>query len=668
MEIENLIVVENIDEFLRTVSNISSYDTDMICYVSSLSNMLYWKSIESVWGKMGFVWDIVDDRGHFVNTSTPFTIIPKIPDGYRLKSTYNLLQNKNNISSIEIQKSDWSNLTDLGGMIQYADTKYIDVIADFSGAKFETINKQRTIKEDYSNRCLFPQGTHYIKMDLSNIKQLSYKNYDNCIASGDLKRTIFILDDNNKYFNIPLKINNLHWYSSIEWKGTGPFTYDYLFINMINSEYHKNYNVPVYSHNNQYYFKIKNNEGKFAINLEKYAKGSNYYNKTYEEILEDLKTLTEIELTINTSYDKTIGNIFYMGDDYDSDSRRHVKINYNIIGEVDSIYFYKAFQIFEESDLNDPLFKKQNYKKGSPFKSNILINKKDLIINTEGLEAFSIFNNSIAVYENMDDLKYIQAYSTYGYKQLYYLSPYKLINTENLKHLVLSSLPLYCNSKDYGSFYFLDESLELISINYTSYFPEDIYSSKTNSSNIIFGENAKLTISYYGDRDSSGLCFPSQTPIIKLKAFQNKIMFYHPTIIRSDVNKSYIINNIELDDNITREVLKNSYVNTYPESLRGNPGTYQVMQPIIISNMDGYDWPLWSSEVFFGDNIYYINCPEVYFNQNIGQDLLLQLIDALEIRSNTGTLSLYSKDYQLLTDSQKDYIINTLNYKIINKL
>jgi hypothetical protein len=51
-------------------------------------------------------------------------------------------------------------------------------------------------------------------------------------------------------------------------------------------------------------------------------------------------------------------------------------------------------------------------------------------------------------------------------------------------------------------------------------------------------------------------------------------MFYHPTIIRSDVNKSYIINNIELDDNITREVLKNSYVNTYPESLRGNPGTY----------------------------------------------------------------------------------------------
>jgi hypothetical protein len=39
--------------------------------------------------------------------------------------------------------------------------------------------------------------------------------------------------------------------------------------------------------------------------------------------------------------------------------------------------------------------------------------------------------------------------------------------------------------------------------------------------------------------------------------------------------------------------------------------------------MDGYDWPLWSSEVFFGDNIYYINCPEVYFNQNIGQDLLL---------------------------------------------
>jgi hypothetical protein len=96
-----------------------------------------------------------------------------------------------------------------------------------------------------------------------------------------------------------------------------------------------------------------------------------------------------------------------MGDDYDSDSRRHVKINYNIIGEVDSIYFYKAFQIFEESDLNDPLFKKQNYKKGSPFKSNILINKKDLIINTEGLEAFSIFNNSIAIYENMDDLKYI---------------------------------------------------------------------------------------------------------------------------------------------------------------------------------------------------------------------------------------------------------------------
>ena len=86
-------------------------------------------------------------------------------------------------------------------------------------------------------------------MDLSNVKKINYLGYNHTYIS-ESSNTTFVLDDNNKYFNIPLKIDNLYWRANIEWKGTGPFTYDYLFINMKGSEYQTNYNVPVYSHNN----------------------------------------------------------------------------------------------------------------------------------------------------------------------------------------------------------------------------------------------------------------------------------------------------------------------------------------------------------------------------------------------------------------------------------
>ena len=108
----NLVVVDTFDEFSNKVDKLDFEVEDIVALVTSLANTFYWLNVESVWGPIGFTWSKVDDYGVFNKTTIPFTIIPKLPDGHRIKQFNNTF---NNISSnyIEVKKSDWSNLTTL---------------------------------------------------------------------------------------------------------------------------------------------------------------------------------------------------------------------------------------------------------------------------------------------------------------------------------------------------------------------------------------------------------------------------------------------------------------------------------------------------------------------------------------------------------------------------
>ena len=93
MSKRNLVVCDTFEEFSKLTQNYNFEDEDLVCYCLENVTVLYWLSIESIWGQIGFVWDTYENNGHFEVNPIKFDTLPNVPDPQRIK-TFNNIFNK----------------------------------------------------------------------------------------------------------------------------------------------------------------------------------------------------------------------------------------------------------------------------------------------------------------------------------------------------------------------------------------------------------------------------------------------------------------------------------------------------------------------------------------------------------------------------------------------
>ena len=249
IDTRNLVVCNTFDEFTNRLEQIDPNVEDIVGYITSLSQVIYGLTVESLWGTLGFTWDntsilegvpyneeriehieadgenidysqkdaawkiahaVTKGYGHFNATTIPFTLIPTIPDGYRItefRNTFNLIESE----YIEVQRSDWSNLVDINNLISRGKSIKIDI----TGANLNNNRKVIILDSRNGGANLDWKATIYIKGDLSNCTNGIFEYQGNTNWSG--MHTV-ILDDDNKGLNLPMSLatSNVFYYTDEE--------------------------------------------------------------------------------------------------------------------------------------------------------------------------------------------------------------------------------------------------------------------------------------------------------------------------------------------------------------------------------------------------------------------------------------------------------------------
>lgn len=240
IDTRNLIVCNTFDEFTSKLEQIDPNVEDIVGYITSLSQVIYGLTVESLWGTLGFTWDstsildgvpyneerlehveangdnidynqkdaawklahaVTKGYGHFNATTIPFTLIPTIPDGYRItefRNTFNLIESDH----IEIQKSDWSNLKKINHLVRNGQSIKIDITgADLSNKSQVIIDDNRGGLNGQWN------STIYIKGNLSNCTNGTFEGSGFNIRPEDWTiRHSVVLDNENKGLNLPTSL------------------------------------------------------------------------------------------------------------------------------------------------------------------------------------------------------------------------------------------------------------------------------------------------------------------------------------------------------------------------------------------------------------------------------------------------------------------------------
>lgn len=374
----NLVVCETFDEFAEKVEQINPIPEtnveDIVGYVTSVSRILYWLNVESVWGVIGFSWNDISAPleeeypnvwehlqhvnadgtnienpeypnpnkgwGRFSYTTLPFSIVPKLPDGYRITKFDNTLQGINS-KDIEVQKSQWDNLTALINLTP----NNKNVVADFTNAPITSISTLFGTK-----------ASLYLKANLSNASTFNGSGLEDFFAYGtwlDNEMSFLIFDDNNKYLNLPPAIQKASERASwsrfvIKWLGEGSWKDEYMYRDIdANSTYGPN--TLVFSENNKVTLKAFNTKGENDHNygnklvqrdIINYIQGDTSHNYKVSKVQPEDRI---IELTVDTSVTKDVNlwQILYLY--MNSGSGRHNLAPIQFEGEVDSINMYLPY-------------------------------------------------------------------------------------------------------------------------------------------------------------------------------------------------------------------------------------------------------------------------------------------------------------------------------------
>lgn len=502
MRTKNLIVEENLDEFYRWLENNDFEVEDIVAYITSITNNYYWINVESTWGPIGFTWDwdteldpeqypnrwkqiahvlstgldidnparepegpnkgqegyehserneedialeirntpIKGGYGHFNPTTLQHTIIPKLPDGFRilqLKNTFTTAKS----NYIEVQRSDWCNLTEINNLVRNGQSIKIDLV----GANLSSNSKNIISNAKNTGTTGTLAGAYvHIKGDLSNCTAGWLEGHrDDSIGSWTSHHTI-ILDDDNKYIDennkglqIPLSLQTTsqfyypnpnevfdirNWYLQNDFSKK-----NYLILLAESKKYHINW---------KFVNDIWSSEGRVVIspwsgldlNPYNYVKHIGYISKPKEE--GRTSSTVTIDLTGSDGnvredslfqiYAGNYGKDLSGADIKQYDTQLYNPINY--IGEVNSITAWNPFCLVKDDD-SWPEFNQSLVSKLVPTNRNewngaygaefmygayLYITKPSpYTIDCTGLTHLSLFNRARYVINNYDNFTLI---------------------------------------------------------------------------------------------------------------------------------------------------------------------------------------------------------------------------------------------------------------------
>lgn len=195
MNQHNISVSQTFNEFAEQTNNIDYETEDLVSLCIESTSVFYWLNIESVWGPVGFQWDVYEEKGHFNTNPVKFDILPRVPDPHRLKSFYNLFSNfRSSSKQMTILHNKWDNIDTLGDwnhpdvVINVSpDNKFTKIANSTSvgevGDKITIVGGDYSKIEDIGNRLIAYTGTPLNFNLLSLYKdhpEYSYNKY-NCL-------------------------------------------------------------------------------------------------------------------------------------------------------------------------------------------------------------------------------------------------------------------------------------------------------------------------------------------------------------------------------------------------------------------------------------------------------------------------------------------------------
>lgn len=671
-------VVENLNEFATKLEDIDQNTEDYCAYITSLADIFYWLNIESVWGKMGFQWDVIDEKGHFTNTVLTYNIIPRIPDGQRIKDISNLLRFNND--EIIIQKSNWENVNYFGPLI-YSDNYYGTYKIKKLHVNFE--GSDIIQQKHFTNGFHLGQEETYYKIDFKKLSSLILRCYPS-------KVTNFIINEDNKYLNIPMNLTtgNYRYPMVIVWEGEGPYKDEYAFNIQSDSFDSNSMYISIYSKNDEYYLK------NFYYKIKPYSQlpynKYNYITKNnIEDIINNTKNTKPVYLTIeslpsNKDIDLIIDDVHgfrqhYKGlldrNEYNA-SYKQVKIN--IIGEYDTIPVYKYSELilqeygdFDKQFDNTIIYKLRYPNKYEQSNHNIGIFSTclfdyipDYTWDIENLNIFCAFDDCVFYdktkigtrdykyhFESLVDAskRYIQGYNT----------KINILNIKNLKEDCILYIPEY--------YVYLKEGYYVNSLQENfNYKCKELIGTKKQRDEYFIPNTTVIEcnlisyLNFYIDVKNHIYFILNCEEIIKINLSKTCKFMFDETYSFSYDDKINILQIKNFTKN-NREVLKQSTINTVIAMYKCT-----IEYPILLSNANTLTFT----------NCEYTNIKFIYkttcdFSKAIrGQTFIDQLLEAIEPNDSdsTYTITIRNEDYLLLTQEQIEYITITCNYILVNKI
>lgn len=189
---KHLVLGQEYDDFSKATDRVDFSKEDLACQVVGLTSVYYWINTESVWGPLGFVWDVYNEYGHFSKSTIDFNYIPKIPDSHRhatLKGTFNTI-NRNLI----FLDSGWNHITDFYNLYNRSGSNIIDWYCDSLSNIENNINVQYTGSSRYNE--------HYILRGSLDDTTVSYPCNVHLILENKNKLNLNLVTGNNDVCNI----------------------------------------------------------------------------------------------------------------------------------------------------------------------------------------------------------------------------------------------------------------------------------------------------------------------------------------------------------------------------------------------------------------------------------------------------------------------------------
>lgn len=369
----NLVICETFDEFAEKVGQLDFNVEDIVGYVTSICRTFYWLDVESVWGVLGFNWTpplenleediyleeniehvesdgtIIDydnksanwklkhalkkGYGAFSHTTMPFSIVPTLPDGYRITGFVNTFDN---IASdvIEVKNSDWHNFHIIDNLVPPNKS----MIIDLTGSDITTVNNY--IFQSHT-------GKLYIKADFSKVQTVKME-YGSSGSHYKEDRSWLIVDDDNKYLNLPKISRDWDSLSVLYYKGTGPLRIEYFFKEVYpttdnNSIFQLSVSPMLYSENGQYNITVDVNNNYYIIARRPFTEVTTIPEREEQGL--DITFNTELNGDVLLSKYFTTNNSTVTGTKY-----YNYKVNsINFEGQLNSIDWYFPYAcIYDE--------------------------------------------------------------------------------------------------------------------------------------------------------------------------------------------------------------------------------------------------------------------------------------------------------------------------------